>query len=106
MYEWYASLGSVFWNLVVDCPLASFCNQQGHIGTNVKCLCGVTIPTHIMLSVALSRAELWIILVSYQSSWSFVLKNKQTDHASNIMSKRHGFFTKDLTIFFSNAGET
>ena len=41
-----------------------------------------------------------------QSSWSFVLKNKQTDHTSNIMSKRHGVFTKNLIIFFSNAGET
>ena len=78
MYEWYASLGSVFWNLVADCPLVIFCNQQGHIGTNVKYLCGVTIPTHIMLSVALSRAELWIILsvimvicIKKQTNWPY-----------------------------------
>ena len=32
--------------------------------------------------------------------------NKRIDRTSKIMSKRHGFFTKNLTIFFSNAGKT
>ena len=28
------------------------------------------------------------------------MKNKQTDHISNIMSKRHRIFTKNSAIFF------
>ena len=62
-YELLASLGSVSQNLVVDYPLVIFCNQQGHIGTNVNYLCAVIISVHmIFLSFVLSRAELWIIL--------------------------------------------
>ena len=35
------------------------------------------------------------------------MKNKQSDHLSIIISKRHGVFTDNLfTIFFSNAGRT
>ena len=33
------------------------------------------------------------------------MKNKRTDHISNIMSKRHGSFLKNFTVFFSNAGK-
>ena len=31
------------------------------------------------------------------------MKNKRIDHISKIMSKRHGIFTENFTIFFSNA---
>ena len=34
------------------------------------------------------------------------MKNKRIDHISNIMSKHHGIFTENFTIFFSNAGKT
>ena len=34
------------------------------------------------------------------------MKNKRIDHISKIMSKRHGNFTENFTIFFSNAGKT
>ena len=34
------------------------------------------------------------------------MKNKQIDPIRNIMSKRHGVFTENLTIFFSNVGKT
>ena len=33
------------------------------------------------------------------------MKNKQIDHISKIMSKRHDIFTKNFIIFFSNAGK-
>ena len=33
------------------------------------------------------------------------MKNNRIDHISNIMSKRHDIFTKNITIFFSNAGK-
>lgn len=33
----------------------------------------------------------------------YVMKNKQIDHVSNIISTHHGIFTKIFTIFFSNA---
>ena len=33
------------------------------------------------------------------------MKNRSIDVISNIMSKRHGIFTKNRTIFFSNAGK-
>ena len=33
------------------------------------------------------------------------MKNKEIDLISNIMSKRHGIFTENFTIFFSNAGK-
>ena len=34
------------------------------------------------------------------------MKNKPMDHISKFLSKRHGIFTKNFTIFFSNAGKT
>ena len=34
------------------------------------------------------------------------MKNKQIGHKSKIMSERHGIFTENFAIFFSNAGET
>ena len=34
------------------------------------------------------------------------MKNKSIDLKVDIMSKRHGIFTKNFTIFFSNAGKT
>ena len=34
------------------------------------------------------------------------MENKSVDVISNIMSKRHSIFTKNFTIFFSNAGKT
>ena len=33
------------------------------------------------------------------------MKNKRIDHMSHIMSKRHGIFAKNCTIFFSYAGK-
>ena len=33
-------------------------------------------------------------------------ENKKIDHISNIMSKPHGIFTKNVTISLSNAGKT
>ena len=33
------------------------------------------------------------------------MKNKRTDHISKIMSKRHGVFTENFIVFFSNAGK-
>ena len=33
------------------------------------------------------------------------MKNKQIDHISNIMSKRHGILTGNFAIFFSSAGK-
>ena len=34
------------------------------------------------------------------------MKNKQIDHISNLTSKRHGIFTENFTILFSNAEKT
>ena len=34
------------------------------------------------------------------------MKNKQIDHVRKIMSKRHGIFTENIIISFSNAGKT
>ena len=34
------------------------------------------------------------------------MKNKRIDHKSKVMSKRHGIFTENFTIAFSNAGKT
>ena len=34
------------------------------------------------------------------------MRNKIIDLISNIMSKCHGTFTENFTIFFSNAGKT
>ena len=34
------------------------------------------------------------------------MRNKTIDLISNIMSKRHGIFTENFTIFFSKAGKT
>ena len=37
------------------------------------------------------------------------MKNKEIDHISKIMSKSHGIFTENFTVFwgfFSNGGET
>ena len=34
------------------------------------------------------------------------MKNKQIDHKSKVMSKRHGIFTKNFKISLSNAGKT
>ena len=34
------------------------------------------------------------------------MRNKIMDLTSNIMSIRHGIFTENFTIFFSNAGKT
>ena len=34
------------------------------------------------------------------------MRNKIIDLISIIMSKRHGIFTENVTIFFSNAGKT
>ena len=34
------------------------------------------------------------------------MKNKQIDHISNLTSKRHGIFTGNFTILFSNAEKT
>ena len=34
------------------------------------------------------------------------MKSKSIDLISNIMSKGHGIFTENFTIFFSNAGKT
>ena len=33
------------------------------------------------------------------------MKNRRIDHISKIMSKRHGIFAENFTIFFSNAGK-
>ena len=33
------------------------------------------------------------------------MKTKRIDLISKIMSKRHGIFTENLTVFFSNAKE-
>ena len=33
------------------------------------------------------------------------MKNKQTAHISKIMSKDHGIFTENFTVFLSNAGK-
>ena len=34
------------------------------------------------------------------------MKSKRIDYTSNIISKRHGIFTENFTIFFSNPGKT
>ena len=34
------------------------------------------------------------------------MKNKSIDLLSNIISRLHGIFHENFTIFFSNAGET
>ena len=34
------------------------------------------------------------------------MKKKQIDHISNLTSKRHGIFTENFTILYSNAGKT
>ena len=34
------------------------------------------------------------------------MRKKQIDHISNIMSKRHDFLLKTLSLFFSSAGKT
>ena len=34
------------------------------------------------------------------------MRNEIIDLISNIMSKRHGIFTENFTIFFLNAGKT
>ena len=34
------------------------------------------------------------------------MKNKSIDPISKIMSKPHGIFTENFTIFFENAGKT
>ena len=34
------------------------------------------------------------------------MKNKRIDHISKIMSKRHGSFTENFTIFFIKTGKT
>ena len=34
------------------------------------------------------------------------MKNKRIHHVIYIMSKRHGIFTENFTIFFANAGKT
>ena len=34
------------------------------------------------------------------------MKKKRLDHTSKIMSKRHGVFTENFNIFFSNPGKT
>ena len=34
------------------------------------------------------------------------MRNKIIDLLSNIMSKLHGIFTENFTIFFPNAGKT
>ena len=34
------------------------------------------------------------------------MKNKQIDLTTTVMSKRHGIFTENFTISFSNAGKT
>ena len=34
------------------------------------------------------------------------MNNKLIDHISKIISKRHGIFTENFTISFSNAGKT
>ena len=34
------------------------------------------------------------------------MKNKQADHISSTMPKRQATFSKNFTIFFSNAGKT
>ena len=34
------------------------------------------------------------------------MKNKRIDHLSKIVSKCHGIFNENCTIFFSNAGKT
>lgn len=91
-----------FQNSVLDSPLLISCSQQGHTGTNVNCLCFIIILMHIMLSFVFSCAELWIILIRYQSWLSCVIKNKQIDHISNFMSKD----MRTLPSFFSNTGKT
>ena len=81
----HASLASFFQNLFVDYPLVIFYNQQCHDGSNINYLCVIIISIHIILSFV------------------YVMKNKQIDHISNIMSKRHGVFTENFTIIFPNA---
>ena len=34
------------------------------------------------------------------------MKNKSIDLINNVMSKPHGIFTENFTIFFSNVGRT
>ena len=34
------------------------------------------------------------------------MKSKRIDHIIKIISKRHGIFTKNYIIFFSNEGKT
>ena len=81
----HTSLASFFQNLFVDYPLVIFYNQQCHVGSNINYLCVIIISMHIILSFV------------------YVMKNKQIDHISNIMSKRHGVFSENFAIFFPNA---
>ena len=34
------------------------------------------------------------------------MQNQRIDHISKVMSKRHGIFTENGTIFFPNVGKT
>ena len=34
-----------------------------------------------------------------------MMKNKRIDHIIKIISKHHGIFTENITIYFSNAGK-
>ena len=81
----HTSLASFFQNLFVDYPLVIFYNQQCHVRSNINYLCVIIISIHIILSFV------------------YVMKNKQIDHISNIMSKRHGVFSENFAIFFPNA---
>ena len=56
---------SIVQKLVVNYHLVVSYPKQCHIGIKVSHWCLIIIALHIMLLFAVSRAELWIILISY-----------------------------------------
>ena len=96
--RWCASLVSSGQILVVDFQSVISYHEQCHTRINVNAI-HILLPLHFLVQNFEYFSLALVIVVMCN-------ENKPTDYISNIMSKRHGFFTENFTIFVSNAGKT
>ena len=85
---------------VLSCK-SSVSLKKALIEKNVNYFCAIIISIHLMLSFFY-----YFFVKNNQSLLPCVIKIKQIDNITNIMSKGHGVSTENFTIFFSNEGKT
>ena len=96
---------SIVQNPVVNYHLVVSYPQQFHIGIKVSHWCAIIIVIYKTLLFAFSRAEHWIIFISYSHNCHMYRKTKSLTLQAMLCQNVTLFLPKTLPSCFSNVGK-